>query len=132
MHNRVVVETRGSQGLVERHMVCPKCGSSVQLLHDTLTLATQFRLECAPDKCNFVDCGADPSRAKVGDDDDNRERSTDCAVNVLCGVATIANGDDGTEVSRLLGFLSLPRPATMSGCNFATMEDEIAPVIAQS
>ena len=47
---RAIVEVEPLQDLVERNCKCQECGSVVQLLHDTVTLATRFRIVCANEK----------------------------------------------------------------------------------
>ena len=127
---RLIVELEPLLDLVERNMKCPECGSSVQMLHETITLASMFRLECLSEKCNFIDYASSLAPAKLSHlQEDNRPRNTDYAINVLYVLATIANGDGPTEAGKLLGFLGLPRPSTMDSSNFATIEERIAPVI---
>jgi hypothetical protein len=126
---RVIVETASIQNLVERNMICPECQGKVEMIHETVTLATKWRIQCLNTECNFIDHSDALAAAVLHTDDVKRERSTDYAVNVLYVVGVIANGDGATEASRMLGFLGLPRPATMKGFNFAVIEDRIAPTI---
>ena len=126
---RAIVELGSVQDLVERNTRCLECGSPVQLLYDTVTLATSFRIVCTNHKCSFIDHGDSPASARLEHLQDGRARNTDFSVNVLYVLATVANGDGPTEAGRLLGLLGLPRPATMESSNFAAIEDRIAPVI---
>ena len=130
-YERVIVERAVLCGLVEKNTKCPLCGGKVELLEDTLTLATQFRLQCTKKDCAFIDYGTDLAKATVFEGTDKRERSTDYAVNVLFVLANIANGNGATEAARTLGMLGLPRATTMGGYSFTAIEERIAPAIAK-
>lgn len=53
----------------------------------------------------------------------------DLALNVLCALCTICNGNGPTEASRTLGVLGLPNDTTMETREFGATEDGTAPVI---
>jgi hypothetical protein len=63
------------------------------------------------------------------DQEDNRERMTDYAVNVLYVAGMISIGDGCTEAGRMLGLLGLPNNTTMERRSFSMIEERISPVI---
>ena len=56
----------------------------------------------------------------------NRERSTDYAINILYVLGFISCGDGCTEAARILGLLGLPNDTTMETRSFGIIEDRIS------
>jgi hypothetical protein len=128
----VIVEVDSLQNLIKRNTKCPECGGKIQMLNETVTLATSWRLECLSKECSFIDYADSLAAARLPHiNEDGHQRSTNFAVNALYVLGVIANGDGPTEAARLLGFLGLPRALTMEGYNFTVIEDRLAPAIAE-
>jgi hypothetical protein len=79
--------------------------------------------------CGYIDHSDPPSSAQVGQQIDDRERTTDYAVNVLYIIGFILCGDGGTEAARMLGLLGLPNDTTMQSRSFTLVEERISPII---
>ena len=60
---------------------------------------------------------------------DNFERSTDYAINVLYVLGFIAVGDGCTEAARTLGLLGLPNDTTMESRSFTIIEERLYPLL---
>jgi hypothetical protein len=63
------------------------------------------------------------------DDNDNYERSTDFAINVLYVLGFISMGDAHSEAARLLGLLGLPNDTTMETRSFTIIEERVGPFV---
>jgi hypothetical protein len=79
-------------------------------------------------KCGFIHY-SDPRALVNINSKDNRERSTDYAINVLYVVGFLSVGDRGTEAARLLGLLGLANSTTMKTRSFTIIEERISPSI---
>jgi hypothetical protein len=64
-------------------------------------------LTCKDPRCGYVYHSNPPVASKIPAAD-NRERTTDYAVNVLFGLGFLASRDGPTEGARVLGMLGLP------------------------
>jgi hypothetical protein len=62
---------------------------------------------------------------------DNRERNTDFALNVLYVLGFISMGDGSTEAARLLGLLGLPNDTTMELRSFSIVEERLFPLLKE-
>jgi hypothetical protein len=117
----------GLKCLVAEHLKCPECGKEVTLEFSTVTIATSCSLSCSSNEGSFVAHGSNPASAKLSQfEEDGYVRNTDFAINCLYVLAHIASGGGAKEAGRLLGLLGLPNCTTMSGSNFARIEDRIA------
>ena len=126
---RVIVEVEALKDLVESNMKCPKCKGHVELLYETVTIATRPYMKCKSNQCSFISHASSPSPAALPQFRDNRMRNTDYALNILYVLSVISNGDGCAEAGRMLGILGLPNDTTMSTRTFGTIEDRIAPVV---
>jgi hypothetical protein len=79
-------------------------------------------------RCGFMHYSEPPAPVNI-DSKDNRERSTDFAINVLYVVGFLSVGDGGTEAARLLGLLGLANSTTMKTRSFTIIEERIGPAI---
>jgi hypothetical protein len=71
------------------------------------------------------------SFCKLEKEDDNFERTTDYALNVLYVLGFISMGDGPTEAGRLLGLLGLPNDTTMESRSFGIVEERIGPILRE-
>lgn len=96
-----------------------------------MTLATKLTLKGQAKDCAFKEDGAAPTGANLPQwcGDDNRKRSTEHAINTLFVLGITSSGSGSTESGCILGLLGSPNDIAMEGCNFATTEDGISPVI---
>ena len=65
------------------------------------------------------------------ENNDNRERNSDYAVNALFVLGFIASGDGGTEAARLNGLLGLPNSTHMDTRSFGGIEKEMVGKLQQ-
>jgi hypothetical protein len=65
------------------------------------------------------------------ENNDNFERSTDYAINVLYVLGFISVGDGCTEAARLLGVLGLPNDTTMESRSFTIIEERLVPLVRE-
>jgi hypothetical protein len=76
---------------------CLKCGGKIDATIKTVCLATKIMLSCEDPKCGYTYESKAPTSAAVpyNGREDNRERMTDYAVNVLYVIGLVACGDGG-------------------------------------
>jgi hypothetical protein len=107
---------------------CPVCGSEVVVKLRTVCIASSLGIECTnTETCKWF-LHPEPANATTIHevDEDNYERMTDFAVNVLYVLGFISMGDGPTEAARLLGLLGLPNDTTMESRSFGIIEERIA------
>ena len=132
-NSRVIVEVSALQSMLEKHLRCPECDSSMIASFPTLCLASSIRFECTnKGSCTHV-CLEKPSRAEniLRDADSTRTRGGDCALNVLFVLSFIASGDGATEAGRMCGLLGLPNSTTMKSRSFGNIEYQMSPAIQE-
>ena len=124
--SRYLMEVDSLKKILEDFSRCTVCGSAVNVSFQTICLATNIKLTCQKSDCPFVYHSPGPSETAIHQhDDDNYERSTDYAVNVLYVLGFLSCGDGGVEAARLLGLLGLPNDTTMETRSFKIIEDRI-------
>jgi hypothetical protein len=125
---RVILEVSALTNMFQKLCVCPLCGSKLSMSLKTTCLATSMIMTCDMRKCGFIEYSDPPARVNLSVKD-NRERSTDYALNVLYVVGFLSVGDGGTEAARLLGLLGLANSTTMKTRTFTIIEERIGPAI---
>jgi hypothetical protein len=110
---------------VEKNCHCSKCLGPVEVSIKTVCIASRVILTCTNEDCGFVYNGAHPAPANLQNTDDDRERTTDFAINILYVLGFLSVGDGGTEAARVLGMLSSPNNTTMETRSFPTIEERI-------
>jgi len=133
MHTRATFEVAAVRSL-EDHLVCPKCQSSIQIEMPTVGIASGLRLKCRNDFCSFLDIKRPQSTnfdLPLTAGSPLTTRTTDFAVNMLFVLSMTCSGDGPTEAGRVLGLCGLPNSTTMQTCNFASIEQRMAPIIHQ-
>jgi hypothetical protein len=66
----------------------------------------------------------------IGNNDDDRERNTDFAINVNYVLGYLwAGGDGGTEAGQILGAMGLPNDTTMETRSFPIIKERINPTL---
>jgi hypothetical protein len=97
---------------------------------NTLCIATNLVFACGNKKCGYVFHSEAPAMAGQGHKKkDKRQRSNDCAINVLWVLGFISCGDGEAEAARMLGLLGLPNDTTMETRSFQLIEERISPNI---
>jgi hypothetical protein len=128
---RVMLEVNALIQCFEKNSVCGYCNGPVNASIKTLCLASSVVLSCKDPDCEYTYHSKRPALAKVSEPIDNRERTTDYAINVLYVLGFVASGDGCTEAARLLGLLGLPNDTTMETRSFSSIEERIGPAIRQ-
>jgi hypothetical protein len=129
--SRVILEVSALTSMFGKLCHCPTCGGKLTLSLKTTCLATSMLMTCDTRKCGFIHYSDPPAPVNIKNGKDNRERSTDYAINVLYIVGFLSVGDGGTEAARLLGLLGLANSTTMKTRSFTIIEERIGPAIRQ-
>jgi hypothetical protein len=95
----------------------------------SLLSVTQIILTCKDKECGFVFKSPSLQGANLDDNNnDERKRTTDFAVNIMYVIGFESVGDDGgVEAAQILGLLGLPNDTTMESRSFPTIEERINP-----
>jgi hypothetical protein len=82
---RLILEYESLKKCMEKNCRCPRCDGPVHMDVKTLCLASNVMVSCIDKECGYVDVSDLPATAQVpvGPKADERERSTDFAINVL-------------------------------------------------
>jgi hypothetical protein len=123
--SRVIVEVESLKSTMEGNCRCKKCYKSVDVSLRTVCLATSIMITCKDVNCGFIYYSDPPAQVAI-ESPDNRERSTDYAINSLYVLGFLSCGDGCTEAARLLGMLGLPNDTTMESRSFTIIEDRIS------
>jgi hypothetical protein len=129
MMKRVLLEVKAIVDTVAMHSRCKECGGPIDVSMKTVCLATKLIITCKDQKCGYIHHSESPAEADLGEKIDNRERTTDYAVNVLYVLGFITCGDGGAEAARMLGLIGLPNETTMETRSFQIVEERISPMI---
>jgi hypothetical protein len=124
---RCILEVSSLLETLTSNVRCATCGGPVDALVKTLCLASRISITCKDPECAFVYNSAAPAAAILDEKDDDRERTTDYAVNIAYVLGFVASGDGGAEAGRVLGLLGLPNDTTMESRSFPTIEERINP-----
>ena len=127
---RVIIESKSLKSL-ESVFQCPKCNSAIDIDLKTCCIATKVEVKCCSTECGFKFTDEPEKTSVHAEKEDNIERMTDYALNVLYVTGIMACGDGGTEAARLLGLLGLPNDTTMEARSFHIIEGRIGPFIRQ-
>jgi hypothetical protein len=123
-HSRVILEVSQLQQAFANYP-CPECNEPLELTLRTVCIATSIELICNNKDCSYQ-CNFDrPSPTSIHDDDDNYERMTDYAANVMYVLCLISVGDGATEAGRILGMMGLPNDTTMMNRSFGIIEERV-------
>jgi hypothetical protein len=94
--SRVILEVSMLMNMFEKLCVCPQCGGKLLMSIKTVCIASSLVMSCPNGRmCGFI-MYSDPPAAVNLDNLDNRECSTDFAINVLYVVGFLSVGDGGT------------------------------------
>jgi hypothetical protein len=115
----------------ESNARCKECNreGTLSMTVKTVCLASSLVISCTNRACGYIFHAKPAAQASVAVKRDNRERSTDYAINVLYVLGLIGSGDGCTEAGRLLGLLGLPNDTTMESRSFTIIEERIGPAI---
>jgi hypothetical protein len=117
-NSRVILEVDHIEQVFDK-LGCPKCGGPIKALLKTVCISSRIGFECLNETCDVSHEGVKPSATTIhAEQDDNFERSTDYAINVLYVLGFVSVGDGCTEAARLLGVLGLPNDTTMESRSF--------------
>ena len=103
----VIVEMNSLVETLQKNCHCSDCHGPVDVAIKTVCLASCIVLSCKNTECSFVYNSPTPAAANIGTTEDDRERTTDYAINILYVLAFCSAGDGGAEAGRLLGLLGL-------------------------
>jgi hypothetical protein len=90
--SRAIIEVDALIEGFEKNCHCMTCSGPVLASVESVCLATSFMLSCKNPTCGYVYHSNPPAVARIPAPD-NRERTTDYAVNVLFVLGVIASGD---------------------------------------
>jgi hypothetical protein len=124
MNNRILLEIDQLDHVIGQ-LACRLCGESVKATVKSVCIASSIGIECMNEECGFLFHPQAPAGTTIHlARNDNFERSTDYAINVLYVLSFMAMGDGCTEAARLLGLLGLPNDTTMKGRSFSIIQEE--------
>jgi hypothetical protein len=132
-HTRVILEVAHVEKAFAE-LGCPQCSGPIKATLRTVCIASSLGFQCMNEEtCGYLFHAASPAATSIHvERNDNFERSTDYAVNVLYILGFLAVGDGCTEAARLLGLLGLPNDTTMEGRSFTIIEERIGPLLRQA
>jgi predicted RNA-binding Zn-ribbon protein involved in translation (DUF1610 family) len=124
MHSRVILEVAHIENDFAQ-LGCPNCGQAIKVSLRTVCITSSIGFECLNEDCGYLFHATPLAATTIHlERNDNFERSTDYAVNVLYVLGFIAMGDGCTEAGRLLGLLGLPNDTTMESRSFTFLPCE--------
>jgi hypothetical protein len=95
-HSRVLLEVEHIEKAFDE-LGCPQCGGSIKLNLRTVCIASSLGFECLNEACGYLYHAVSPAATTIHvERNDNFERSTDYAINVLYVLGFIAVGDGCT------------------------------------
>jgi hypothetical protein len=125
--SRAILEVDALSEAMEKHCKCCHCGGPMTMSMKTTCLASSIVLTCSSRKCHYI--YSQPPTPVMVESKDNRERSTNYAINILYVMGFLSVGDGCTESARLLGLLGLPNSTTMETRSFSIIEERIGKTI---
>jgi hypothetical protein len=128
---RVIVDVEGLKMTLQDNSRCRRCDGILEACLRTNCLATSITMLCRNRRCGFVYKSPPPEESDWQRQQDNRERTTNYAINILYVIGFLSSGDGGVEAARLLGLLGLPNDTTMETRSFHSIECRISPVIQE-
>jgi hypothetical protein len=87
---------------LEKNCHCAECHGHVEVSIKTICIASQIILTCKDKDCGFTFNSAPPASTTIGDNNDDRERTIDFAINVNYILGFLWAGDGGTEAGGIL------------------------------
>jgi hypothetical protein len=130
-HERVLVEVQHLQDAFAKFCICPECEEPLAIDLLTVCITTSIEVKCNNPDCDFMVYEAGKCARTTIHQDDNFDRMTDYALNVLYVLGFISMGDAHTEAARLLGLCGLPNDTTMKSRSFTMIEERIGPFIRE-
>jgi hypothetical protein len=130
-HERVIVEVQQLQDAFAKFCVCPECEEPLAIDLLTVCITTSIEVKCNNPDCDSIAYEAGKCARTTNHQDDNFDRMTDYALNVLYVLGFISMGDAHTEAARLLGLCGLPNDTTMKSRSFTMIEERIGPFIRE-
>ena len=119
---RFLGETEALQELFRESAVCRHCKKGqLQVTFDTVCMATKVQTRCS--NCS-TQSSTDVQRTTLPST--NWERTSDYAANCLFVLSMMLSGDGGTEATKIMGLLDLPRAQSMAKSNYQTLEDDVS------
>jgi hypothetical protein len=124
--NNLIFEAEAMKDMLDKNCRCSDCYGPVEVSIKTVCIASQVILTCKNKECGFTFNSTTPASANIGNEgSDDRERSTDFAINVNYILGFLWAGDGGTEAGRILGTMGLPNDTTMESRSFPIIEERI-------
>ena len=119
---RFIGETESLKKLFAESSICSHCRKGdLKIEFESVLVGTSIKT-----KCNVCDTQCVSEVQGTTLPKDKLSRLTDCAVNCLLVLAMILSGDGGTETSKLLGLLDLPRATSVDRSQYPQIEYDIS------
>jgi hypothetical protein len=80
---RVILEVQSLKSMMEQNCRCKRCYKSVDVYFRAVSLATSIMITCKHPRCGFIYYSDPPAQVTIERASDNRDRSTDYAINSL-------------------------------------------------
>jgi len=129
---RVTLEVASLKKMMDELSKCQDCSGPLDVEIKTTCIASQVKATCKDVNCGCILHSDPPAPTTMHENsNDNYNRNTDYAVNVLYVLGMMSNGDGCTEAAKMLGLLGLPNDTTMEGRSFHIIEERIGPIIRQ-
>jgi len=103
---------------------CPECNDPIDIEIKTTCIVSHVKAACLNVDCGYI-LHSDPPAPTTIDEksNDNYNRNTDYAVNVLYVLRMMCNGGGCSEATKILGLLGLPNDTTIEGRSFHIIEE---------
>jgi len=129
---RVILEVDSLTNMIYKLSKCPDCNGPIDVDIKTTCIASHVKAACLNVECGYILHSDPPAPATMHEkSNDNYHRTTDYAVNVLCVLGMMCNGNGCSEAAKMLGLLGLPNDTTMEGRSFHIIEERIGRIIRE-
>jgi len=103
---RVILEVESLTKMMHELSKCHECGGPIDVEIKTTCIASHVKAACLDPTCGFILHSEPLAPTTIHENsNDNYNRNTDYAVNVLYMLGMLCNGDGCTEAAKLLGLL---------------------------
>jgi len=129
---QVILEVDSLTKIIYELSKCPECKGPIDIEIKTTCIASHVKAACLNVDCGYILHSDPPAPTTIHKkSNDNYNRNTDYAVNVLYILGMMCNGGGCSEAAKMLGLLGLPNDTTMEGRSFHIIEERIGPMIRE-